>query len=93
MSDLYEADVLRELSVMILEIMGPDFAMDGEITMETRFSGDLELESIEFIVLAEKVQKKYGKKGELIQWFASKDLSEMIALKVGDLVRYLVHGK
>ena len=85
--------VLTEVAQIIREVMGTDAEISGEIGMKTMFSADLELESVEFVVLAEKVQQKYGTRNNLIQWFSGKELDEMINLTVGDLVSFIVESE
>ena len=85
--------VLKEVGQMIREVMGTDAEVSEVIEMKTMFSADLELESVEFVVLAEKVQQKYGAHNNLIQWFSSKELDEMIHLTVGDLVEFIIKSE
>jgi acyl carrier protein len=56
--------------------------------METSFGSDLELESIEFVALAEKLQARY-EKVDFVRWLSEKELEEIIELKVGDVVTYI----
>ncbi len=78
--------VLGDVTTMIHEILGDDGA---EVTMETSFSDDLELESIEFVALAEKLTKRYGKEVDFAGWLSSMELDKILALKVGDLVEHI----
>lgn len=80
---------LQRVSAMIREVIGEDWDLDEEITMETSFSDDLELESIEFVSLAEKIQAEYGDSVDFVTWLSSKELDEIIALKVGALVDFI----
>lgn len=80
---------LEEVARMIREVIGEDWELDQEITRETSFAEDLELESIEFVALAEKLQTTYGAKLDFVPWLSSKELDEIIALKVGDVVEYI----
>ncbi|HUF90159.1 MAG TPA: acyl carrier protein [Gemmatimonadota bacterium] len=78
-------DVVRGV---IDEVLGPEWSADREIGMETSFGNDLELESIEFVALAEKLQARY-EKVDFVRWLSEKELEEIIELKVGDLVTYI----
>ncbi len=84
-----EERTLTALAGLIQEVIGADWAIEEPITMETSFSEDLELESIEFVVLAEKVQERWGKAVDFVSWLSAKELDEIIALKVGDLVELI----
>ncbi len=85
-----QADVLGTVSGLIREVIGEDFALDQPIAMETSFSDDLELESIEFVALAEKLQGRYGKSVDFARWLSGMELDQILALKVGDLVQFIV---
>lgn len=74
---------------LIQEVIGADWNEEQEISMETSFSEDLELESIEFVVLAEKLQERYGEKVSFVGWLSEMELDQIIALRVGDLVRFI----
>jgi acyl carrier protein len=52
--------VLAEMLAMLAEL-GGDWEYDGEITPETRFLGDLGLESLDLVVLGTMVQDRYGR--------------------------------
>ena len=54
-----EPDVLAEIERILLEVIGDDLLLDGPLTMETSFDEDLQLESIEFVALSEKLLETY----------------------------------
>ena len=80
---------LATLARMIQEVIGEDWDPDQEITAETSFSEDLELESIEFVALAEKLQAHYGDKLDFVSWLSDKELDEIIQLRVGDVAEFI----
>ena len=55
----------------------------------TTFNEDLALESIEFVALAELLQQRYGAAVDLIAFLAEKDMEEILAMTVGDLVSHI----
>jgi acyl carrier protein len=81
--------VLEDVSGMIKEVIGEDWTADTVITMDTTFTFDLEVESIELVALAEKLQEKYGEEVNFPVWLADKELDEIINLTVGQLVEYI----
>ena len=83
------SDILVTVEELITEVVGDELLLDGPLTMETSFNQDLELESIEFVALAELLQNRYGDKLDFVDWLSNKELDEMIALTVGDLVRFV----
>src|SRR5436189_40359 len=50
-------DTLREL---IVEVIGADFLPEAGFGMQTSFTDDLCLESIQFVILAEQLRAVYG---------------------------------
>jgi acyl carrier protein len=84
-----EQEVLREVGEMIVSVIGEDYLLDVEIEMTTSFQDDLEIESIEFVALAEQLHERYGGEVDFVAWLADKELDEIIALTVGELVTFI----
>ena len=53
-------DVLGGVADAIRHVIGEDWILDETIELKTSFADDLELESIEFVALAERLQETYG---------------------------------
>lgn len=85
-----EDEVLQEVASIVREVIGEDWADDLDITMTSSFANDLELESIEFVAMAERLKKKYGKAVDFAGWLSKKELKDILALRVGDLVGFIV---
>ena len=83
-------EVLATVARLIAEVVGEEWMEDRAITLETSFEKDLELESIEFVALAEKLQEHYGKGVDFVGWLSGKELDEIIGLTVGELVEFIV---
>ena len=81
---------LETIAQFLREIIGEDWALDIDIEAKTSFSRDLELESIEFVALAEKMQNHYGSRVDFVGWLSSKNINEVISLTVGELVEFIV---
>jgi acyl carrier protein len=90
MSERSEEEVLLGVARMIREVIGEEWADDVPIETSTSFAKDLELESIEFVALAEKLRGEYGKNVDFAGWLSSMELPQILALKVGDLVGLVV---
>ena len=89
-SEATQQAVLAAVTEMLTEVIGEDeLLMVDEVTMDTSFNDDLELESIEFVALAEKLQAHYGAQVDFVGWISTKQLDEIIALTVGDLVAFI----
>ena len=82
-------EVLDAVSAMITEVVGEDYLLAIEIDMETSFNDDLEMESIEFVALAEQLANTYGERVDFVAWIADLELDEIIGMTVGQLVEYI----
>ncbi|OXM69819.1 acyl carrier protein [Amycolatopsis vastitatis] len=88
-----EVTVLAQLAGMLRELLeeyGLDAEDTGEITMDTTFHDDLELESVDLVALSGRLREHYGDRVNFATFIAERDLEEIIALTVGELVRYIV---
>jgi len=85
-----EATVLAQLAGMLQALMEEYGLDDAEITMETTFHDDLELESVDLVALSGQLREHYGERVNFATFIAERDLEEIIALTVGELVRYIV---
>lgn len=81
--------ILQNLTEILREVVGEAWADEIEIGLDTSFSDDLELESIELVALAEKVQARYGADVDFVGWLSNLELSEIIGLKVRDVVAFV----
>ncbi|MBV8933387.1 MAG: acyl carrier protein [Kutzneria sp.] len=81
--------MLAELENMLRTVLSEHGMDDAEITAETSFHDDLELESIDLVSLARLMAERWGEAVNLAEFLAEKDLDEVIALRVGDLVDYV----
>ncbi len=81
---------LETVARLIRKVIGEEWADEVPIGMETSFSDDLELESIEFVALAEELQEHFGQDLDFAGWLSQMELDEIIGLKVGQLVEQIV---
>jgi acyl carrier protein len=81
--------VLERLAVILREVIGEAWAEDVEIGPDTSFNRDLELESIEFVTLSERLQNEFGKKVDFAGWLADMELDQIINLRVGQVVDFI----
>ena len=70
-------------------VIGDPELLHTDITMNTTFGGDLELESIEFVALAERLRAQFGERVNFVSFLAKKQVDDMVSLTVGDVVRYV----
>ncbi|MEV6645656.1 phosphopantetheine-binding protein [Amycolatopsis sp. NPDC051371] len=85
-----EVSVLAQLSAMLQELLEEYGLDDAEITMDTTFHDDLELESVDLVALSGQLREHYGERVNFATFIAERDLEEIIALTVGELVRHIV---
>ena len=85
-----EDAVLAEISAMLRVLLDEYELEDAEITMDTKFHHDLELESIDLVGLSGQLRDHYGDKINFASFIADKELEEIIGLTVGDLVAFVV---
>lgn len=84
-----DADVLAVVVRLVREVVGEAWIEELEIGRETSFGRDLELESIEFVALAERLQEVWGARVDFVGWLASMELEALIELTVGELVEHV----
>ena len=82
-------EILVTVQEALVEIAGDEILIAGPLTMTTSFNADLELESIEFVALAEKLQLRYGSAVDFVGWISKQELDQIIALTVGELVEFI----
>lgn len=83
--------MFHELSGMVSEMLGEyELGEDFDITADTTFFGDLELESIDLVVLAGHLETRYGSQVNIAEFIAALELDEIIGLTLGRLVDYVV---
>ncbi len=89
-SPAQQPEILATVERLLVEVVGDELTLLGPITMATSFNADLELESIEFVALAEVLQQHYGSTVDFVGWISAKELDEIIGLTVGQLVEHIV---
>ena len=82
--------VLADISAILRTVLEEYGLDDSEITLETSFHDDLELESIDLVTLSAQLREFYGERVNFAAFIADRGLEEIIALTVGDLVGYVV---
>lgn len=84
-----ERAVLAELTEALHSVL-PEIGLEGTaVTMDTRFVEDLDLESIDLITLTGELGRRYGDRVDFPAFFASLELTEIIELTAGRMVRYI----
>ncbi|WP_410674847.1 phosphopantetheine-binding protein [Amycolatopsis sp. cmx-4-68] len=79
-------DVVAEL---LSELVGDAEVLGLEITPDTTFHEDLQLESIDLVTFASILAEHFGPDVNLAEYLAEKDLDDVIGLTVGDIARFV----
>jgi acyl carrier protein len=82
-------EVLVEISAMLTEILTDLGPYQVEITMDTLFLADLDLESIDMVTLAGLLHARFGERINLAEFIAGKQVPELVSLTVGQLVDHI----
>jgi acyl carrier protein len=80
---------LAEVTGFIRDVIGEDYVASLDITMDTKFQEDLDMESIEFVELADRIRVRYGGAVDLVGFLAEVDIDILIEITVGDVVRLI----
>ncbi|MEX5713066.1 acyl carrier protein [Parafrankia sp. FMc6] len=84
-----EEDVLAALARVIRDVVGEEHADSMEVTRDTTFQTDPDLERIEFVAPADRARLRYGSSVVLVAFLATMHLTEAARSSVGDVV-YLI---
>ena len=87
MSTPTPGQILDELAAILGDFDGREYS--GEISPETLFFGDIGLTSIDAVVLAEKLERHYGRKFPFHEFVAEMRTRAAFDIAVGDLVAFL----
>jgi acyl carrier protein len=79
-------DVVAEL---LAELVGDAEVLGIEITPDTTFHEDLQLESIDLVTFASILAEHFGAGVNLAEYLAEQDLDDVIGLTVGDIARFV----
>ena len=80
--------ILTDVEAMLRSVLGY-FGPELEITAASSFRDDLDMESIDVVALAGRLQARYGNVVNFAQFVAGLDVSSMGELRVGQLVDYI----
>jgi acyl carrier protein len=80
--------ILAEVAAL-LHAVRDDAGVADEITMSTSFADDLEMESIDMVSVAGRLQSRYGDTVNFAHFVAGLDLDSLRDLTVGRLVEYI----
>jgi acyl carrier protein len=86
---LNSEEIFAVLKVFITEVIGEEFVEDMDITRESSFTKDLEMDSIEIVSFSEKVKAHFGENIDFTGWLSGMDLDQLINLKLDDIIKHI----
>jgi acyl carrier protein len=86
---LNHEELLTLLKGFITEVIGEEFVEEMDITPESSFTKDLEMDSIEIVSFSEKIKAHFGDQIDFTGWLSSMDLDELINLDLSMIINYI----
>lgn len=87
-----EPGLLADVSDLIDAVFEEDGGIGIDIGMDTQFTADLGMDSVDLVALSTRLQDRYGARVNFAEFIADFDLDEIIELSVGQLVRHLARS-
>jgi acyl carrier protein len=82
-------EIFNLLKQFITEVIGEEFVAEMDISMESSFNKDLEMDSIEIVAFSEKIKAHFGERIDLTGWLSDMDIDQLIELKLGMIVKFI----
>ncbi|SFE77054.1 acyl carrier protein [Chitinophaga sp. CF118] len=86
---LNSEEILAVLKTFITEVIGQEFVEEMDITRESSFTRDLEMDSIEIVSFSEKVKAHFGEHIDFTGWLSGMGLDQLINLKLDDIINHI----
>ncbi|SEB10147.1 acyl carrier protein [Pedobacter hartonius] len=82
-------EIFNLLKQFITEVIGEEFIEEMDISMESSFNKDLEMDSIEIVAFSEKIKAHFGERINFTGWLSNMDIDQLIELKLGMIVKFI----
>jgi acyl carrier protein len=82
-------EIFDLMKQFITEVIGEEFVEEMDITQESSFTKDLEMDSIEIVSFSEKIKVHFGEQIDFTGWLSSMDLDQLINLNLGMIINYI----
>lgn len=86
---LNHEELFTLLKGFITEVIGAEFVEEMDITSDSSFTKDLEMDSIEIVSFSEKIKAHFGDQIDFTGWLSSMDLDELINLDLRMIINYI----
>jgi len=85
-----ERSALATVLALIKETVGEDHLLGIDSGMDTNLHSGLEIDSIDLVVLTERLTEEYGQRVDFAAWLSGMTTDEITGLTVGDLVDHVL---
>ncbi|RFM27230.1 acyl carrier protein [Deminuibacter soli] len=82
-------EIFVVLKQFITEVIGAEFADGLDISKDSTFTRDLEMDSIELVAFSEKVKQHFGTGIDFTGWLSNMDIDQLIALNLNNIIQYI----
>lgn len=86
---LNHEELFTLLKGFITEVISAEFVEEMDITPDSSFTKDLEMDSIEIVSFSEKIKAHFGDQIDFTGWLSSMDLDELINLDLRMIINYI----
>ena len=83
--------VHRTVEEAIVAVVGRWYYDECQVTLESTFAEDIELESMEVMEIAERLIETYPDV-DFVTWFSAMELEELVEITLGDVVSFIVRS-
>lgn len=83
------SQTFQRIVELLGELVGGADLLGVDITRETSFHADLELESVDLVTFAGILDEEFGDRVNLPEYLSELDLSEVVDLRVGQIADYV----
>jgi acyl carrier protein len=88
-AELNSDEIFDLMKQFITEVIGEEFVQEMDITPESSFTKDLEMDSIEIVSFSEKIKAHFGDRIDFTGWLSSMDIDQLINLNLGMIINYI----
>jgi acyl carrier protein len=86
-------EVLRELIEVLASVLGEEVVAVMDVSAESSFVRDLEMDSIAIVAFASEVNERFGERVDFIAWLRGQSLRSLQKLTVKDVADFIVQGR
>lgn len=82
-------EIFDLMKQFITEVIGEEFVEEMDITPQSSFTKDLEMDSIEIVSFSEKIKIHFGEQIDFTGWLSAMDLDQLINLNLEMIINYI----